>query len=777
MTTGQSETIHWSSRNSRIDGSSSETGTTISGATNVAISAGGDLTARAANLSAGNDLSLDAAGQIVLYAGQNQTYAQTEQSQRKGMSYSSLEASSSETTLARTTLSADNVKLHSGGDTTLGAIQVDANTLDIQAEGQLNLLTQTTTSSKSVNKSSGDAAFVSARTKGHIDETTNYNQFNVASVNLQAGGGIQANVAKGTDLQILAQQPGMAWVNQLISDPALVNSTSWKTVEEAHKKWQTDQSGLGPVSSAIVMLVVAVATAGAGASAVGSATGMSATSAAAAYPTMTAAIQAGITSLASQATISTFNNGGNLGKVFDELTSSESLKNLATAMVTAGALQGLSTSGLLPANLASATNGTATWADQLQRQLIDNTAAAVIRSGINGTSLGDELQQGIVTAFLNTAAAQGANWIGDNGPQGNQSLNAFAAETAHALVGCGIGAARAGGANGCAPGALGAMAGHLASSAMPNLNPDQVLAVSQLIGGLAGALTGQVSEGVYIGAGAAGNAVANNRLLHPSEGEVAQRLVEKAQREGLPYTLEEIEAQMRLMGNALYGVEPNHAEVYANTAGDTTAFEALQGSLAQDPTMPRGVNGGTVFEILGTPNAAIQSFVTASTRDGAGYIPGISPYMPSNTGYGAASGNPPSISTAPCANMNLGCASGVGVQQNVPLTEAQRQSAAEYIGQAATNYQRIAFLSASAGRGDVALVYEIAALSANFLEQSLKPSTGKVTTDAALDYAIQQTAQRTGIPRSVLLEISEQQVKPMIQPFIVWIDSHVTAKK
>jgi hypothetical protein len=42
VTTGQSERIRWSSRNSRIDGSSSETGTTVSGGTNVAIGAGGD---------------------------------------------------------------------------------------------------------------------------------------------------------------------------------------------------------------------------------------------------------------------------------------------------------------------------------------------------------------------------------------------------------------------------------------------------------------------------------------------------------------------------------------------------------------------------------------------------------------------------------------------------------------------------------------------------------------------------------------------------------------
>jgi len=43
--------------------------------------------------------------------------------------------------------------------------------------------------------------------------------------------------------------------------------------------------------------------------------------------------------------------------------------------------------------------------------------------------------------------------------------------------------------------------------------------VSQLIGGLTGAVAGQGEQGVYIGAGAAGNAVANNRLLHYDEKE------------------------------------------------------------------------------------------------------------------------------------------------------------------------------------------------------------------------------------------------------------------
>ena len=495
VTTERQEDIRWNGKMSRSTTESTETGTTIAGAGSVTLKADRDITARAASLSAGDTLTLDAGRDLTLYAGQNQTSAETSHATKNGMNHYSLDATGQETSLARTTLSATDIRLRSGNDTVLAAIEANANTLDIQAGGKLVFATQTTTDAASRQEAKGDAAFVSASGKGHVDETTHYNQLNVGTLKIVAKGGVTAQIGEHDTQATLAQQPGMGWVDQIANDPAL-GRVDWQQVQEAHDKWQYRQSGLGPVAAAVVSLVVGVATAGAGTAVMGAS--------ATAYPATTAAIQAGITSMASQATVSFMNNGGNLGKVFDELGSSASIKAIATSMVTAGAIQGLSTSGLLPDNLANATNGKASFPDMLGRQLIDNTASAVIRSGINGTSLEDELQQGIVTAFLNTAAAQGANWIGDNGPQGNQSLNAFAAETAHAIVGCGIGAARAGNGGGCAAGALGAVAGHLASGAMPGMDPNDVLAVSQLIGGLAGAVTGQGEQGVYIGAGAAG---------------------------------------------------------------------------------------------------------------------------------------------------------------------------------------------------------------------------------------------------------------------------------
>jgi hypothetical protein len=218
--------------------------------------------------------------------------------------------------------------------------------------------------------------------------------------------------------------------------------------------------------------------------------------------------------------------------------------------------------------------------------------------------------------------------------------------------------------------------------------------------------------------------------------------------------------------------------VYANTAGDANAFEALQTSLAKDPAMPKGVAGSAVFEVLGTPNAAIQSFVMASTKDGAGYIPGISPYVPSNTGFGDVPGSPPSISTATCANINLGCASGVGVQQNTPLTPAQQQAIGAYFGKAGTDYQRAAAMATAAGNAPVALSFEIAAGVAGLLEQAFLPSVGKVMLDSALvDSVAKAFSDRTGIPILLVNEVAEREIKPRLQAGRDSIDQFMIGKK
>ncbi|WP_140839208.1 hypothetical protein [Variovorax guangxiensis] len=217
------------------------------------------------------------------------------------------------------------------------------------------------------------------------------------------------------------------------------------------------------------------------------------------------------------------------------------------------------------------------------------------------------------------------------------------------------------------------------------------------------------------------------------------------------------------MGNDAKGVSPNHGEIFWNTANDPKAMEALQRNLANDPSMPKWVEGNSVYEIIGTPNAAIQSFVAINTKDNTSYIPGASPYVASNTGFGDVKGSPPDINTAPCANLNLGCISGVGVQQNTPLTPAQKKMGGEYFGKAGTDYQRAAAIAVAAGNPQVAASFEVAAAIAGLLEQSFLPNTGKVFFDSAVDEAVKRVAAKMNIPPPMAVEIAECEIKPRMQ--------------
>ena len=90
------------------------------------LKAGRDLTARAADISAGEDakLRLQVGRDLRLVAGENQEGAQTQHQAKSGMNYASLDASSQRTSLAKTTLSAGHIELHSGGDTATSTPQL-----------------------------------------------------------------------------------------------------------------------------------------------------------------------------------------------------------------------------------------------------------------------------------------------------------------------------------------------------------------------------------------------------------------------------------------------------------------------------------------------------------------------------------------------------------------------------------------------------------------------------------------------------------------------------
>ncbi|KQW55919.1 hypothetical protein ASC92_17830 [Variovorax sp. Root411] len=537
VTTGRTDDIRWSSNNTRKDETSKEIGTTISAAGNASVGAGRNLTGIAATLNAGETLTLSAGDKLTLAASENSTSATSKDAQKDGLSHSSANVDSQETTLARTTLTGKDIQLKSGGDMTLSAIEANAQNLGIDAGGKLNLLTQKTTSAFSGSETDGDGAWVSAKSGGHKDETSQYNLFNVQNLNIKANGGVTVQLGQNASLTDLAKQPGMAWVNQLANDPAFANSVEWQRVQEEHKKWAQSQTSLGPVAAIVVSVVVGMV-AGPVAAQAGAAAGGSAAVAAGegvalsgggAFLTGTgltisagvsAAVQAGVTALATQATVSFINNDGDIGKVLNELGSSQGVKSIATAMVTAGVLQGLSST--LPENIANATNGSAKFTDQLQRQLIDGAASAMVRSAINGTSLEDELSHSLTNALWNTVAAQGANAIGDLTQGPDAKFNGLVNKIAHAIAGCAVGAGRANSSSGCAAGALGAVVGELTAEMAGR--QDNTVQMAQLMAVLAVAVAGGDERQLNIAMSAGANAAANNYLNHDQWADFAKAL-------------------------------------------------------------------------------------------------------------------------------------------------------------------------------------------------------------------------------------------------------------
>jgi filamentous hemagglutinin len=459
---------------------------------------------------------------------------------------------SSATSLTRTTLNGANVSIaaigspgSAGGTLNLAGTTVNTPGTLTLAGDRINLLPQTTETTTRNTSQGGDVAWQKTTDKGTTDQKLNYNQLNVGQLTINANH-IQAGLGAKDSVEALGKQPGMDWVNQLQNDPKLKDKVDWVKVEEAHKNWDFRQQGLTPEAAAVVTIVVAYFTAGAASSlgnaaAVGAGQGAATTIAVgttvtttttltAAGAVISGAVTAGVTALASQATVALINNQGDIGGALRDLGSSASVKNLLTAIVTGGVLGGLN---LNPTGLPTAGGGSQEFFAQLGQNLQAGAARAVIGTAINGGSFEENLRDGLKNAILDTVAAQVANQIGDLTKK--NVLDDFTNKVAHAVAGCMVGAVRADNAGGCGAGALGAAIGELAAEAYGRQGDTTQFAA--MIAGLAVAITGGDAAQINLGSQAGANAASNNFLKHD---EAARReALKDKQRKGVPLTASE----------------------------------------------------------------------------------------------------------------------------------------------------------------------------------------------------------------------------------------------
>jgi len=222
------------------------------------------------------------------------------------------------------------------------------------------------------------------------------------------------------------------------------------------------------------------------------------------------AMVTGINTLAASAGSQLAANKGNLGDTFKNLASSDSLKSLAAAMVTAGVLHNAGSDLGLPVNSTELV-------DKIHVAVVETTIKSGISTAIKGDDFADSLKTGLILEAVDMIGVEAAGQIGlATAKMGDSDFKEVTALLAHAALGCAMGEASGGS---CQSGAIGGVTGEIIgmetrdeiadelktamesgdfSSFDPVAMQAQGVEIGKLMGGLAAAIAGaETAQEVY----------------------------------------------------------------------------------------------------------------------------------------------------------------------------------------------------------------------------------------------------------------------------------------
>ncbi|MDX8239898.1 DUF637 domain-containing protein [Acinetobacter pittii] len=499
----------------------------------------------------GGKISINSGGNLSFYTVEESSSSTVDVTKKTSYSklISLLGSSKTTTNTTRTqiselpaTLKADYIGTKSGFDTRLVGTEFEyLKNATIETGGKLELIAAKTSITDLLKKEKSSLAWQSMQDKGSITETAQLPSFNGPVLpTFKAAGGLSVQVpisekdANKVELRDaildLSKKPGNEYLKELVNR----KDVDWQKVLLTQKDWDYKQQGLTAAGAAIIVIIITIVTMGTGtAAAAGAAGGTAAsgttvglgasmigtagvttTAAGAIVPsTLGVMANAAVTSLATQASVSLINNGGDIGKTLKDLGSKDSIKNLATSVVTAGLMSQVSSalnlkpdSTLLP--------------DRLANNFASSVGSTLVQTAIKGGDLGDNLQVALLAGLAGALQGELASQIGDNLDKVDPKVWEYAIhKIAHAAVGC---AAAAATKASCEAGAIGAGVGEVVASYLNDhtkvltlAEQQRVLNTSKLIAATVAAYAGY---DVNIASNSAEIAVKNNNLavLDPS---------------------------------------------------------------------------------------------------------------------------------------------------------------------------------------------------------------------------------------------------------------------
>lgn len=615
-----------------VDNQSRQVASEFTAGRDLDIHADGDVNLVASNLKAGDEAYVYAGNNLNLLAAQNTDYTLYDMKKKGG--WGSKKTQRDEVTkvthVGSQITTGGDLTLESGGDQRYQVAKLDSGKdLTIESGGAITFEGVKDLHDESHTKSDNDAFWTSSKGKGNTDETLRQTQMIAkGALTIKAVDGLKIDI-KDVNKQTVSQtidamvkaDPQLAWLKEAEKR----GDVDWRQVKEIHESFKYNTSGLGPASQLIIAIMLSMVMG----------------------PMMagwTTMAQAGTVAVATKATVSTIDNRGNLGAVFKDVTSTDSLKGYAVAMATAGVADGLNYSpGAVSFNPES-----------LKIVAMKVAADAAIKTAVYGGSFQDNLASSLAGTAASIGGAYGAGKIGDL-PLAEGSLEKIAL---HAALG-GLLAEAMGGefrTGAIAGGANEALVGLLGDKLFPpNLvkgTPDylraqaNLLALSKLVGVLGAAAT---NGDASIAAEVASNGTEYNFFDHlppglTEYGQAATSLAEYMQSQGA--SADEIsQAQLALaQGQGFDGVQP--ANVFVKAWGEFMA-ETLVG-------LGLGSVAGKVFSWFGakeilsfdTQRALAQQIAdlratfsgSAKTSGNMGVaqidIPGIQPTMAASSRIG-----------------------------------------------------------------------------------------------------------------------------------------------
>ena len=386
------------------------------------------------------------------------------------------------------------VRLHTEfGDITLKAAKISSTEgAKVSAKnGAVNLLLTTETDHYSYSAVTEKLFTTKTETKGHLIETGIPNTI-IGGLAVEAHSGVSVEYEGLRDLDCrtylqeisvqpkneedeclranilkLSEMEGLEWMGEVLAladaDP---EAYRWNEIALQHKRWQESNTSLSPAFSAVISIAATIAMGPAGLNVgglVASGTGVVAT-----------AMSAGAVALASQASVAVVNGvvSGDIEQAMEDFASDETLKSLATTMVTAGAIKALDTAffgldsegiqdvvdtttqaGATPEQIQTAINYAQDQAvsSALNGSLLNQTGQAIMHASVqSGVStivtggslddLGDSFIQNVVQNGINVLGKNLAEEIGDFHDEANIYGQWDIADNlryvAHAATGC-----------------------------------------------------------------------------------------------------------------------------------------------------------------------------------------------------------------------------------------------------------------------------------------------------------------------------------------------------